>query len=104
MEESEAFVRARSAALLRTAYLLTGDRQLAEDLLQECLARLAQHWANIRRNQDPEPYARRILYRRAVDTWRARRSRVTETLAATPPDQLTGASWQVRRRRRGSAG
>jgi DNA-directed RNA polymerase specialized sigma24 family protein len=35
------FVVARSASLARTAYLLTGDRQLAEDLVQEALTRVA---------------------------------------------------------------
>ena len=33
------FVAARSSALLRTAYLLTGDHALAEDLLQTALAK-----------------------------------------------------------------
>jgi len=71
----EAFVRARSAALARTAYLLAGDRQAAEDLLQETLARVAERWAAVVRGGDPEPYVRQVLYRRAVDAWRVRRWR-----------------------------
>lgn len=42
MESFEGFVRARPAALARTAYLLTGDRHAAEDLLQDALARVAE--------------------------------------------------------------
>ena len=37
-----AFVRARSRPLLRTAHLLSGDAQRAEDLLQTAFERLAR--------------------------------------------------------------
>jgi RNA polymerase sigma-70 factor (sigma-E family) len=69
----ETFVRARSAALARTAYLLTGDVHSAEDLLQDTLARSAERWTKITRGGDPEPYVRRVLYTRAVDGFRRRR-------------------------------
>jgi RNA polymerase sigma-70 factor (sigma-E family) len=75
VEDFERFVQTRSVGLLRTAYLLTGDRHLAEDLLQDCLSRLAQHWESVQRQGNPEAYARRALYHRAVDGWRARRRR-----------------------------
>src|SRR5688500_14687081 len=42
------FVRARTAALLRTAYLLTGDRHAAEDLVQSALAKTHLHWHRLR--------------------------------------------------------
>lgn len=55
----DGFVAARSGALLRTAYLLTQDRHLAEDLVQTALAKA---WFARRRIQgDPEPYVRRII-------------------------------------------
>lgn len=75
MADFEAFVRSRSAALARVAYLLTGDRHLAEDLLQDALARVADRWPAIARGGDPEPYVRRVLYSRAVVGWRRRRWR-----------------------------
>jgi len=78
VDDFEAFVRARSAALARTAYLLTGDLHLAEDLLQETLTRVAQRWTRIARADDPEPYVRRTLYTCAVDGWRRRSRQVPE--------------------------
>lgn len=75
-EDFERFVHARSASLGRAAYLLTGDVHRAEELLQETLARAAQPWERISgAGRDPEPHVRRILYTRAVDTWRRRRVR-----------------------------
>ena len=53
------FVVARSGALLRTAYLLTRDRHLAEDLVQTALAKA--WFARRRIKGDPEPYVRRIM-------------------------------------------
>ena len=72
------FVLARAAALTRTAYLLTHDHQLAEDLVQTALFKTAKSWHRI--EGDPEPYARRILYTENVSWWRRRRP--AETLSA----------------------
>jgi len=71
------FVRGRSAALLRSAYLLTTDRQEAEDLLQDVLERLYLKWRRI--DGEPEAYARRILTNQAINRWRRRSRRVRET-------------------------
>ena len=50
---------ARSApAARRLAYLLTGDTQLAEDIVQDCFVKLA---GRLRRVDDPEPYLRRMV-------------------------------------------
>ena len=51
------FVRAEIAALTRSAFLLTGDRHHAEDLVQVSLARVAVGWERI---DDPAAYARRV--------------------------------------------
>ena len=72
-EAFDDFVRTRSAALLRTAYLLTHDHQLAEDLLQSALFKAAKSWERI--EGTPEPYVRRILYTQNVSWWRARKHR-----------------------------
>jgi RNA polymerase sigma-70 factor (sigma-E family) len=59
------FVVAREQALRRTAWLLTGDWGLAEDLVQTALARCWSRWERINRRDDPEVYVRRVL----VNTW-----------------------------------
>ncbi len=70
-DDFHAFVVARTPALSRTAYLLTGDAHLAEDLVQTALFKAARSWHRIRGH--PEPYVRRILYTQNVSWWRARR-------------------------------
>ncbi len=72
-EAFSAFVRSRSAALLRTAFLLTGDHHGSQDLLQTALWKAARRWSRI--EGDPEPYVRRILYNEHVSMWRRRRYR-----------------------------
>jgi RNA polymerase sigma-70 factor (sigma-E family) len=89
MEEFERFVQARWGSLLRTAYLLTGDRQLAEDLLQDALSRTAERWPQLAGSGSPEAYVRRCLYNGAVDGWR-RRARRREVIGAD--SVLEGAS------------
>jgi RNA polymerase sigma-70 factor (sigma-E family) len=73
----EAFVDARSTALLRTAVLLTGDRGHAEDLLQTALMRTARHWSAAR--TAPEAYVRRVLVNLSRDRVRRLVRRPRET-------------------------
>jgi RNA polymerase sigma-70 factor (sigma-E family) len=85
----ETFVADASGRLLRTAYLLSGDRGHAEDLVQTALLRTARRWRRARRQ--PEAYARRVLVNLAKDRWRSRSRRVAELGAvdvevAVPPD------------------
>ena len=67
------FVAARGHALTRTAYLLTGDQQLAEDLVQTALERAVRHWSSIRDVGAAEAYVRRTMYRENISLWRRRR-------------------------------
>jgi RNA polymerase sigma-70 factor (sigma-E family) len=84
----EEFVEGRSTALLRTAYLLTGDRGHAEDLLQTALLRTARHWSRVRGS--PEAYARQVLVNLSRDRirWLFRRPR--EAPMPPDPDNLPG--------------
>ena len=70
------FVHARGPALARTAYLLTGDHHLAEDLVQAALVQAARHWERI--ETSPEAYVRRTMYHQNISWWRRRK------LAETP--------------------
>ncbi|ADB35277.1 RNA polymerase, sigma-24 subunit, ECF subfamily [Kribbella flavida DSM 17836] len=67
----DAFVLARSGRLLRTAYLLTQDHALAEDLLQTALAKVWFAWSRIE-GGDPEPYVRKVLVNTYATWWRRR--------------------------------
>jgi RNA polymerase sigma-70 factor (sigma-E family) len=78
------FVVLRSPALSRRAYLLTGDHQLAEDLLQSALAKTYRHWRRIS-GGDPEAYVRRVMYHQQVSWWRRRRP--VERLEPEPTDR-----------------
>jgi RNA polymerase sigma-70 factor (sigma-E family) len=69
-QEFDAFVEARGAALLRTAYLLTHDRGLAEDLVQTALAKAWFAWTRIETR--PEAYVRRIMVNTYSSWWRRR--------------------------------
>lgn len=69
-EGFDEFVAARSTALLRTAYLLTRDRGLAEDLLQTSLAKAWFSWGGIEGR--PEAYVRKILVNTYATWWRRR--------------------------------
>jgi RNA polymerase sigma-70 factor (sigma-E family) len=77
----EVFVADASGRLMRTAYLLSGDRGHAEDLVQATLLRTARRWHRAR--QQPEAYARRVLVNLAKDRWRSLRRRVGEVAVTT---------------------
>jgi RNA polymerase sigma-70 factor (sigma-E family) len=85
--ELREFVSARGPALSRAAYLLTGDHQAAEDLVQETYVVLVRRWQRFG-SLDSEAYVRRVLYTRFVDGWRRRRWR--ELSWASPPDVAGG--------------
>src|SRR3954470_12383108 len=100
------FVAARSRALLRTAYLLTHDHALAEDLLQTALAKAWFSWDRIQ--GEPEPYVRKILVNTYASWWRRKWNgeQPTETLPepvvedATEPTDLWTAMERLPRRMR----
>jgi RNA polymerase sigma-70 factor (sigma-E family) len=80
--EFERFAAVHAEALLRSAYLMAGDRGEAEDLVQECLLRLARKWPRVRSMDQPGAYARRVLFNLILDGGRRRARRRTELLAA----------------------
>ncbi|MEU1398448.1 SigE family RNA polymerase sigma factor [Micromonospora zamorensis] len=71
-EQFREFVAARSAALLRTAYLLTGDWATAEDLLQTALTKTYLAWKRLGGIEAVEPYARRVMVNTSTSWWRRR--------------------------------
>ncbi|MFF5260802.1 SigE family RNA polymerase sigma factor [Actinomadura viridis] len=82
----EEFVQARSDGLLRTAHMLTRDWALAEDLLQEAMAKAWFAWRRL--DGHPEPYVRKIIVTTFI-SWRRRRWR-GEVPTGELPDHARG--------------
>jgi RNA polymerase sigma-70 factor (sigma-E family) len=85
------FVSARSGSLLRTAYLLVGDRGRAEDLVQTALVKTYVAWHRIREATAVEAFVRRVMVNTASSWWRRRSSaeRPTAVLPETTVEDHT---------------
>jgi RNA polymerase sigma-70 factor (sigma-E family) len=99
-----AYLQARQARLLRTAYLLTGDQHQAEDLLQTSLAKLYLAWERVRDRDSVDAYVRRIMVNENNSMWRRpwkRRELTTGELPDIDPvrdtydEGLGAAVWEV---------
>ena len=86
--EFDSFVRGRTPALLRAAYLLTGDQHLAEDLVQSALARTHRHWSQLHHEGNAEAYTRKVMYHLQVSWWR--RPKVAESMTGDLPEPRRG--------------
>jgi RNA polymerase sigma-70 factor (sigma-E family) len=71
----EAFVAESGDALLRIAFLLTSDRQHAEDAVQRTLERLAKRWGRV---ANPKAFCRKTLHNLVIDDARAAARRPRE--------------------------
>ncbi len=71
-QEFDHFVADSVDGLLRAAFLIAWDFAEAEDVVQECLFRIARHWPRVRRMEYPTAYARRVLVNLALDEARHR--------------------------------
>ncbi len=74
------YAQARQHVLLRAAYLVCGDLRIARELLGDAFVQLARQWDRVREEQ-PDLFVRRILYRDAIASWR---KRPHEGVVATP--------------------
>jgi RNA polymerase sigma-70 factor (sigma-E family) len=83
------FVRARSLALYRYAYLLVGDRGLADDLLQEALAKTFAAWRRVD-GDTAEAYVRRVITTTAVSWWRRKAWQLERPHSELPDDPYPG--------------
>lgn len=91
----EAYVRARTPALSRIAYLLTGDHHHAEDLVQQTFLRVAGRWQRVVAAGTPDPYVRKVLYHLHVSWWRRRLRRVTAVHLADADQPVPDATEHV---------
>ncbi len=101
--EFSAYLVARQASLLRTAYLLTGDRHQSEDLVQTAFAKLYLAWDRVREHGSLDGYVRRILVNEHNSLWRRawkRREVATDRLPEAPTHDTydegrAGALWEL---------
>ncbi len=61
VDDQELFIRSQHAGLMKAAYLLTGQEASAQDLVQETLVRVVQHWRRVARADSPAAYVHRIM-------------------------------------------
>ena len=98
-DDFEAFVTARGPALMRFAYLVTGDRAECSDLVQEALERAWPRWASLVERGSQEAYLRRSIANGAVSRWRKLRRVVPVAEPplpdVPPPDSDAEVAWQL---------
>lgn len=63
---------AHAAELVRFACLLTGDRELARDLVHDAFIRAVARWQHLRKPESLELYLRRSISNLAKNHWRRR--------------------------------
>jgi RNA polymerase sigma-70 factor (sigma-E family) len=89
----EQFIREKAPGLLRFTTAMSANRAVAEDILQEVLARVYQRWDRIVQLERPEAYVRRALVNEYL-SWRRRWARVIPhaviDTGATVPDHAGG--------------
>lgn len=73
--EFTAFAEGCQLRMVRAAYLMCGDRHVAEDVVQGALVKVALRWRRLREGQ-PEAYLRTVVYRDAISWWRRHRREV----------------------------
>ncbi len=78
------FVRLHTPALLRTAYVLTGNALAAEELVQDTMVRLLPRWDRVEAADSPLAYVRRSLANQYVN--HRRRASRREFAYADVPD------------------
>ncbi len=100
--EFDQWVAARGQALLRLAYVLTGNATDAEDVVQDALSRALPRWSRISTVEDPDAYVRRMVINAHTSWWRTfrrRESPVAEVLDySVEPLHPDDALWQACRR------
>jgi RNA polymerase sigma-70 factor (sigma-E family) len=89
----DSYVRASGPRLKRLAFLLTGDLDEAEDLLQSAYARTLPRWRKVSRYENPDAYLRRVMVSIRTSWWRRVRGRevVTADVLARPAGTVAEA-------------
>lgn len=98
-EDFRRYVVARAESHRFTAYLLTGDWHLAEDIVQNSLVKLYRVWRRIDRGGSIDAYVRQIITRTFLTERRRswwRRERVTDVVPEPAPAGPAGPEERMR--------
>ena len=92
MDTFDRFCREHQSSVVRTVFLITGDRQEAEDLAQEAFARAFERWKTVSALDRPEAWVQRVAANLAVSWWRRtifrRRTAIPRPGVLAPPELL----------------
>jgi RNA polymerase sigma-70 factor (sigma-E family) len=91
LTEFDDWVASRGPSLLRLAYVLTGNRADAEDVVQDALARALPRWGRISTVDDPDAYVRRMVVNAHVSWWRKFRRRESPVSDPVPAGSVAPA-------------
>lgn len=97
------FVTHHGPELLRLAYMLSGSREQAEDLVQNALVKTYRRWDSVAAAERPIAYVRTIVVREHVSWWRKLSNRevpgpIPDSTASASPDAAiaeTDAMWRL---------
>jgi RNA polymerase sigma-70 factor (sigma-E family) len=84
------WVTARGPALLRFAYVLTGNTADAEDVVQDALSRALPRWERLSRAADVDAYVRRMVVNAHTSWWRRFRRRESPAAEVRTDEVVTG--------------
>lgn len=94
----DAFVRSAGPGLKRYAFLLTGNRAQAEDLLQESLVKMYLAWERLEDTRSLTAYARTVIARQHVSFWRKSRREMPVEMIGALTDAWTDEHYDDRDR------
>lgn len=86
----ETWVKAHGDSLMRFAYVLTGDANLAEDAVQDALTTACAKWHKVSAADDPAAYVRRMIVNAHISWWRRFRRREVPEAEPTATAATTG--------------
>jgi RNA polymerase sigma-70 factor, ECF subfamily len=79
-QEFDRFYESVRLPLIGQVYLLIGDLQEAEDLVQEALVRAWRQWDQVARLDDPQGWTRRVVHNLAISHLRYRKVRLRQVV------------------------
>ncbi|MDP9068277.1 MAG: SigE family RNA polymerase sigma factor [Actinomycetota bacterium] len=94
-EEYSWFFRGEYQSVLRTAFLIVGDRESARDVTQEAFIRLFRYWKKVSTYDRPDAWVRHVAVRLAIQLVRRRRLHDLLTPAPESTHIVDSVIWEV---------